>query len=85
VFLSTWIAVRAGLAPMPGGASAAKLLGAAILTGIGFTVALFIAALAYHDAPGLLAQAKVGIVAGSLAAGIVGGLVLRATRPVAPG
>ena len=47
VFGLTWLAVRLGLAPMPGGASVVQLLGAAITTGVGFTVALFIAGLAF--------------------------------------
>jgi NhaA family Na+:H+ antiporter len=74
-------AVRLGLAPMPGGASYAKLLGVSIIGGIGFTVALFIAMLAFRDAPELLVQAKVGVLVGSLVAGVAGGLLLRATPP----
>lgn len=77
VFTFTWVAVKLGWSPMPAGASAAKLLGVSIVAGIGFTVALFIAALAYADRPALLAQAKMGILAGSLVAGIVGTGVLR--------
>jgi len=82
VFGVSLLAVRLGVATLPAGVSPAKLLGASILTGIGFTVALFIAALAYPDAPPLLAQAKVGILVGSLVAGVGGSLVLRGTRPV---
>jgi len=86
IFVLTSLAVRAGLAPMPGGVSHAKLLGAATVAGIGFTVALFIAGLAFPDAPGLLDQAKVGILAGSLVAGLLGaGLLLLTPRlPPAP-
>jgi NhaA family Na+:H+ antiporter len=80
IFVFTWVAVRAGAAPMPGGASAAKLLGVATVAGIGFTVALFIAGLAYPASPDLLDEAKVGILAGSLVSGIVGAVVLRFTR-----
>jgi Na+:H+ antiporter, NhaA family len=82
VFSFTWLVVKLGWAPMPAGASAAKLLGVSIVAGIGFTVALFIAALAYAERPELLAQAKVGILAGSLLAGIVGTGLLRLTPPV---
>ncbi len=83
IFTFTWVAVRAGLAPMPGGASLAKLLGVATVAGIGFTVALFIAGLAYPGAPELLDQAKVGILAGSLVSGIAGATVLWFTRGAA--
>ncbi len=83
VFTFTAAAVKLGLAPLPGGASWAKLLGVSLVTGIGFTVALFIAGLAFPADAALLDQAKIGILAGSLAAGVAGALVLRAT-PVVP-
>jgi hypothetical protein len=67
---------------MPGRASYAKLLGVSTVAGIGFTVALFIAGLAFADDAGLLAQAKAGILAGSLAAGVLGAGVLLATPEV---
>ena len=79
IFGCTALAVRLGIAPMPGGASAAKVFGASVTAGIGFTVALFIAALAYPGAPQLLDQAKMGILLGSIAAGVVGYLLLRLT------
>jgi NhaA family Na+:H+ antiporter len=82
IFAFTWAALALGLARPPGGASHAKLLGASIVAGIGFTVALFIAGLAYPDAPHLLDEAKLGILAGSLASGVVGAVVLRATPAV---
>jgi NhaA family Na+:H+ antiporter len=82
VFAFTAAAVKLGLAPMPGGASWGKLLGVSAVTGIGFTVALFIAGLAFPGDAALLDEAKVGILAGSLAAGVVGALVLRATPTV---
>src|SRR5512138_34657 len=75
-------AVKLGLAPVPGEAGWAKLLGAALVSGIGFTVALFIAGLAFPGRPELLDEAKLGILAGSLAAGVAGALVLRATPRV---
>ena len=77
IFALTSLAVRLRLAPMPGNASWAKLFGVSAIAGIGFTVALFIAALAFHDAVELLDQAKMGILIGSIAAGIVGFVVLR--------
>jgi NhaA family Na+:H+ antiporter len=80
----TWAAVKAGIAPMPGSAPLSKLLGVSAVAGIGFTVALFIAGLAFPGHPELLDQAKVGILAGSLVAGCAGALVLRLTRALAP-
>jgi Na+:H+ antiporter, NhaA family len=77
IFGLTLLAVRVGLAPMPGGASTAKLYGVSVIAGIGFTVALFIASLAYPNAPALLDEAKVGILLGSLAAGVCGFVILR--------
>ena len=82
VFLFTWVAVRAYTAPMPGGAFC-EAAGVSTVAGIGFTVALFIAALAYPGAPDLLDEAKVGILAGSLVSGIVGAVVLRFTQRTA--
>jgi NhaA family Na+:H+ antiporter len=81
VYGVTALAVRLRLAPLPRGASRAKVFGASITAGIGFTVALFIAALAYRDEPDLLAQAKVGILLGSAVAGGVGLIFLRLTGP----
>jgi NhaA family Na+:H+ antiporter len=80
IFFFTLLAVRLGLAPMPGGASRGKLYGVAVIAGIGFTVALFIAGLAFPD-PRLLDQAKIGILLGSLASGVVGCLILRFSAP----
>jgi NhaA family Na+:H+ antiporter len=53
-----------------------------LLGGIGFTMSLFIAGLAFPGAPQLNEDAKIGIFAASLVAGIVGYLVLRGARPV---
>ncbi len=82
IFAFTAAAVKMKIAPIPGGATFAKLLGVSIVAGIGFTVALFIAGLAYAGHPELLDQAKAGILVGSLAAGIAGALVLRLTATI---
>jgi NhaA family Na+:H+ antiporter len=76
IFSFTIAASRLGLAPLPGNASAVKLLGVSIVAGIGFTVALFIAGLAFLGQPELLDEAKFGIIAGSLASGLTGCLLL---------
>jgi NhaA family Na+:H+ antiporter len=76
ISLAAWIVVRLGLASLPDGVSWRHVYGAAWLGGIGFTMSLFIAGLAYGEGP-LLALAKVGILAASLVAGIGGYLLLR--------
>jgi NhaA family Na+:H+ antiporter len=77
IFGFTVLAIRLGLAPMPGNASNRKLYGVSVVAGIGFTVAIFIAALAYGDAPEYLGEAKLGVLFGSLVAGVVGFALLR--------
>jgi len=77
VYVPATLAVRAGVAPMPGNAPPTKLYGVSLVAGIGFTVALFIATLAFRQAPNLLAEAKVGILVGSFVSGAVGAAVLR--------
>jgi NhaA family Na+:H+ antiporter len=76
ILLTTYLAVRSGLARRPGEASWARVAGVSIVGGIGFTVALFIAALAFPDHPDLLDQAKLGILTGSATAALLGLLVL---------
>ena len=77
VFGAIRAAVAFGLAQKPAGTSWTQLYGAAILCGIGFTMSLFIGALAWPGRPALVDAAKLGTLAGSLIAAIVGYLVLR--------
>jgi Na+:H+ antiporter, NhaA family len=69
-------AVKSGIAQFPRGVGWGSLLGYACLAGIGFTMSLFIAMLAF-DETGPVNAAKSGILAGSLLAGIAGAIVLR--------
>jgi NhaA family Na+:H+ antiporter len=80
IVLFSWLAVRFKLADLPFGASWRHVLGMGALGGIGFTMALFIAALAFGEGDKLEA-AKLGILAGSLIAGIAGWLLLRRSGP----
>jgi NhaA family Na+:H+ antiporter len=76
----SWLAVRFGIAALPRGSTWTALTGVAVLGGIGFTMALFIAGLAFPaDTPQaeFLDAAKLGILAASAVAGIVGSLLLR--------
>jgi len=75
ITLASWLAVRSGLASLPAGVSWAQIHGAGWLGGIGFTMSLFVASLAFQD-DGLLTLAKLGILAGSTLAGVVGALLL---------
>jgi NhaA family Na+:H+ antiporter len=69
-------AVRLRLAALPEGVSWTALHGCAWLGGIGFTMSLFIAALAF-DGTALLDSAKIGIIGGSVVAGVVGAVIVR--------
>lgn len=77
----TWLAVRLGWGRLPRFTGWRHVVGVSALAGIGFTVALFMAGLAFTD-PGLAERAKLGIFAGSLAAGILGFLILRSAPAV---
>lgn len=81
ISLFAWLAVRSGLAAMPTGVTWRQIFGVSWLGGIGFTMSLFIAGLAFGNTP-LLSVAKVGILTASLIAGIAGWLLLRGTGPV---
>ena len=83
ITLFSWAAVRLGLATKPAGVSWRALHGVSWLGGIGFTMSLFIANLAF-PAGLLVDEAKVGILAASLLAGVVGWLLLRPGAAPAP-
>ena len=70
------VALRTGWGALPGGVRWSHLLAGATLAGIGFTISLFIAELAFTDER-LKEQATIGILAGSVTAAIVGVLLLR--------
>jgi NhaA family Na+:H+ antiporter len=78
IFLFSWAAVRLGICDLPTGVRWRQILGVGILAGIGFTMSLFITNLAFHQ-PALITDAKVGIFAASLLAGVVGYLLLSRT------
>ena len=80
IVVFSWVAVRLRVAGLPTGANWTQMAGLGFLGGIGFTMALFIANLALEDGA-LLAQAKLGILAGSLVAGALGYFLLRWSLP----
>lgn len=75
-----WIAIRLRVAELPDGASWWHISGAALLCGIGFTMSLFIASLAFEQgSTDYLGLERLGILIGSLAAGLLGYVLLRRT------
>ncbi len=76
VFGATWLAVRLGIGNLPAGVSWGQVLGVGLLAGIGFTVAIFVSSIAFADAA-IVDQAKMGVFAASVLAGVVGYGVLR--------
>lgn len=77
VFGFAALAVRLRWAELPAHAGWTQLLGVALLCGIGFTMSIFITLLAFAGAPLLQAEAKLGVLAGSLLSGAAGYLLLR--------
>jgi len=77
VSLFSWISVKLGLAELPEMVSFKQVTGIALLAGVGFTMSIFVANLAFPGDPLLLDSAKAGILIGSLVAGIAGYAVLR--------
>jgi NhaA family Na+:H+ antiporter len=82
VTLFSWLAVRLRIAALPQGVGWSSIVGAGILAGIGFTMALFITALAFQDTA-LVAASKVGILAASLLATAAGLIWLVRALPAA--
>lgn len=72
----TWAALRTGIGRVPDTLRWGQIIGGSALAGIGFTVALFVTDLALDD-PALVNQAKIGILAGSLLAGVIGWAIFR--------
>lgn len=85
VFSFSWIAIRLGLVKMPAGSNLKSFASVCALSGIGFTVAMFIADLSYDSTLPqtaiLLSDAKIGILCGSLLSGIISWLLLNHNLP----
>ena len=80
VFGLSWMAIRLGIARLPEGSSWRQLYGVSVLTGIGFTMSLFIVSLAFQDDSLFQYTDKLAILVGSFVSGIVGYLILRLGR-----
>lgn len=83
VGLFSWLSVKLGWASLPEGTNWTQLIALGLLGGVGFTMALFIANLAFVD-PVLLNESKMGILIGSTLAGVGGYLILRLTLTAVP-
>ena len=81
IMIAALIAVKTGIARLPHAVNWRSLVGYGFLAGIGFTMSLFIATLAFDDTA-LVDGAKRGIIAGSLLAGVAGAVMVRAGRPL---
>ena len=83
VFGFSWLAIKMKLCELPEGISWQQLYGAAILCGVGFTMSLFIGSLAFEEGGvlGTTRPDRLGIIAGSLLAGIAGFVVLKIATP----
>lgn len=86
IFIFSWVTVKFGWAPMPNKSNWKMMASVAVLGGIGFTVSLFIANLSFGVNPAqadLLSHAKLGILTGSVLAGVLGFIILHFTMPEA--
>ncbi len=83
VFGFSWVAIKLGWAKLPKASSWIQLYGVAVLTGIGFTMSLFVDSLAYNDTQIYHYADKLAILLGSFLSAIVGYLILRMGRGLA--
>jgi len=82
IFSFTWLTIKLKISKMPEGMNWKNLAGVSMLGGVGFTVALFIATLSFGDTESaLLNQAKLGIIGGTVIAGLLGYLYLYKVLP----
>jgi NhaA family Na+:H+ antiporter len=80
IMSAVWLLIQMNIATKPAGVTWRQLYGVGWLAGIGFTMSLFIASLAFGDTP-LLTMAKMGILAASLMAALVGWTILKDAKP----
>ena len=80
VVAATWIAVKSGIAKLPEGINWLHLYGVACLTGIGFTMSLFVGSLAF-GADDAINAVRLGVIFGSVLSGILGFVILRSIAP----
>ena len=76
ILAASWVAVKSGVATLPAGVSWRTILGVSCLAGIGFTMSLFVASLAFGEGSPLLDSAKIGILGASAVAALLGWVLL---------
>ena len=79
IALFTWVAVRAGIGVLPTASTWRAIAGIGAVAGIGFTVSLFVTGLAFDDV-GMQDEAKIGILAASLIAAVIGAVILSSAK-----
>ena len=84
ITLFAWLSVHVGWASLSAGTDWRQLHAVSWLGGIGFTMSLFVTGLAFGEIPELLDSAKLGILAASVLAAVMGWLMLRRAAPGAP-
>ena len=81
VFGFSWVAIKLGWAKLPKDGTWMQLYGVSVLTGIGFTMSLFVDSLAYDDTKIYHYADKLAILLGSLLSGILGYIILKMAKP----
>ena len=72
IFGVAWVAIKLKIAKLPENSTMSQIFGVAFLGGIGFTMSIFVADLAFINSPELIFQAKIGVLCASLFAGLFG-------------
>lgn len=80
VFGFSWLAIKLKIASLPRGVSYLQLYGISVITGLGFTMSLFISSLAFDD-PAMVESAKAGTIVGSVLSGILAYMILYLSSP----
>jgi len=83
VFGFAWIGTRLGICRLPSGVTWVQVYGVALLSGIGFTMSLFIGTLAFAG-PDQAAAVRLGVLSGSVLSATIGYLMLRYAVPGRP-
>jgi NhaA family Na+:H+ antiporter len=82
---ATWLVVRTGVGRMPESCRPSTIVGLGLVGGVGFTVSLFVTALAFPDGSAAMANAKVAILFASTLSAVIGAAVLRSSAGRAAG